>query len=232
VVHSAAASDPDACERDPESAFRINFEATRGLALLAREVGSRVIFISTDLVFDGAKGNYSEQDQPCPLGVYAASKLRAEAAILEAGDPDLVLRSALIYGFAGPVAKTFLGRMLETLAGGCRIHLFTDQRRSPVLVDDLARGIILAIEQDLSGLYHLGGAEAVSRYEFGQQACRVFGCNEELLVPASQEDFALPAPRPLDATLDSGKFARATGFVPCGVGEGLDLAKRGRASIV
>lgn len=228
VIHSAAATDPDACERDPAATYRINSDATFRLASLARQAGARVVFVSTDLVFDGTKGNYSEDDQPWPLSIYATSKFLAEEAVLEADAANLVVRSALIYGYAGRSAKTFLGRMLEALAEGQRIHLFTDQRRSPVLIDDLARGIILAIERDLAGIYHLGGADAVSRHEFGLEVCRAFGCDRGLLIPARQEEMDLPARRPLDVTLNSARFARATGFAPRGVRLGLEVAGRTR----
>jgi dTDP-4-dehydrorhamnose reductase len=229
VIHSAAVTDPDACERDPQAALKVNFDATHRLASLARRAGARLVFVSTDLVFDGAKGNYTEYDQPHPLSVYGTSKLRAEEAVLGADPGNVVLRSALIYGLGGRAGRTFLGRLLEALANGSPARLFTDQRRSPVLVDDLAEGIILAIEQGMSGLYHLGGTDAVSRYEFGQQVCRAFGYDEGLLVPTRMAEFEAPARRPLDATLDSGKFTRATGFLPCGLAEGLERAKRSRS---
>jgi dTDP-4-dehydrorhamnose reductase len=229
VIHSAAVTDPDACERDPEAALKVNFEATHRLASLARRCGAHFVFISTDLVFDGEKGNYTEDDQPRPLSLYGMSKLRAEEAVLAADPGNIVLRSALVYGFGSPASKTFLGRLLEALAGGSSAGLFTDQLRSPVLVDDLAEGIILGIENDMAGVYHLGGADAVSRYEFGRQVCRAFGYDEGLLVPTRMAEFEALARRPLDATLDSGKFTRATGFAPCGLAEGLERAKRTRS---
>jgi dTDP-4-dehydrorhamnose reductase len=226
VVHSAAVTDPDACERDPVVALRVNFEATHRLASLARQAGARFVFISTDLVFDGEQGNYTEEDQAHPLSVYGTSKLRSEEDVLAIDDRNLVIRSALIYGFGSPVAKTFLGRLLDTLDAGGPARLFTDQLRSPVLVDDLARGVVLGIEEGASGIYHLGGPDAVSRYEFGQAVCRIFGYSEDLLVPTGMAEFEAYARRPLDATLNSAKFARATGFAPCELAEGLAHAKR------
>lgn len=229
VIHSAAVTDPDACERDPRAALKVNFEATQRLASLARFAGSYFVFISTDLVFDGAKGNYAEEDKPCPLSIYGMSKLRAEEAVLGADPRNVVLRCALIYGLGGSASRTFLGRMLEVLAGGSQVRLFTDQRRCPVLVDDLAQSIVLAIEEGLAGVYHVGGADAVSRYEFGQQVCRVFGYGEDLLLPTRMAEFEALARRPIDATLNSCKFRRATGFVPCGLAEGLARTKRTRS---
>jgi dTDP-4-dehydrorhamnose reductase len=226
VVHAAAVTDPDACERDAATALRVNFEATHRLASCASRAGSPLVFISTDLVFDGAKGHYSEDDGPRPLSIYGASKLQAEEAVLAAEERNLALRSALIYGFGSPAGKTFLGRLLEVLAAGGPARLFADQMRSPVLVDELAESVVLAIEQGMAGLYHLGGADAVSRYEFGREVCRVFGYSEGLLVPTRMAECESLARRPLDVTLDSSKFARATGRAPCGLAEGLERARR------
>jgi len=227
IVHAAAITDPDRCERDTGAALAVNFEATGRLASAASRLGSRLVYISTDLVFDGTKGGYREDDPPHPLNVSGTSKLRGEEVVLDACADAVVLRSTLIYGLAGPAHGTFLGRMLDNLAEGRRVQLFTDQRRNPVLVDDLAAGVVRAIEKDLAGLYHLGGSEAASRYEFGRSACEVFGCDQTLLVPVTMQDAVFPARRPADATLDIGKFVAATGFKPCGLREGLGRAKRG-----
>ncbi|MFZ1946754.1 MAG: SDR family oxidoreductase [bacterium] len=227
IVHAAAITDPDRCERDIGVALAVNFEATGRLASAASRLGSRLVYVSTDLVFDGAKGNYRESDQPRPLSVYGTSKLRGEEVALEACPDALVIRSALIYGLAGPARGTFLGRMLDNLAEGRRVQLFTDQRRNPVLVDDLAAGVVMAIRRDLAGLYHLGGSEAASRYQFGKAACEVFECDQALLVPVTMDDAVFPAKRPADATLDIGKFVAATGLAPCGLLEGLRRARAG-----
>jgi dTDP-4-dehydrorhamnose reductase len=228
IIHCAAITDPDACEGDPGKAFQVNFKATHELALMAAELGAHLVYISTDLVFDGSKGNYREDDPPRPLSAYGVSKLRGEEAVLDAAPGALVLRSALVYGVAGPARKTFLARMLESLSAGRRVQVFIDQMRSPILVDDLAAGTIRAIEADLAGIYHFGGGEAASRYQFGRKVCKVFGFSEELLVPVTMADVVFPALRPLDATLDTGKFRAATGFLPCDLLAGLARAAESR----
>lgn len=227
IVHAAAITDPDRCERDVETAFKVNFEATHEIALAASRQGSRLVYVSTDLVFDGRRGNYSEADQPRPLSVYGTSKLRGEEGVLAACPGALVARSTLIYGFGSPSSKTFLARLLEVLGEGRRMQLFTDQRRNPVLVEDLAEAIVRAIENDLVGLYHVGGSESASRYDFGRVVCRVFGYDDDLLVPVTMEDAVFPARRPQDATLSITKLIQATGFTPAGLVDGLTRAKAG-----
>lgn len=163
------------------------------------------------------------------MSTYGVSKLRGEEAVLAVSPGAVVLRSTLIYGFAGPASKTFLGRMLESLSSGRRVQLFTDQMRNPVLVDDLAAGIVLAIKSDLGGLYHLGGGEAASRYQFGRRVCEVFGFSDELLVPVTMDDAVFAARRPLDATLNTAKFRDSTGFIPSDLRAGLARAAERRS---
>jgi dTDP-4-dehydrorhamnose reductase len=217
IFHLAAMTNPDECEKNPRRALRINFEGTLELAQIARSVGSRLVFVSTDLVFDGLKGDYREEDTPRPLSIYGMSKLRAEESVLETSGDNVVLRSSLIYGMGSKVSRTFLSRVLETLASGEKMRLFTDQKRNPILVDDVAEALVGAVGKDLKGLYHIGGKEVVTRYEFGRTVCRVFGYDEDLLVPIKMEDFDYSAKRPLDSTLNIDRFMAATGFRPTGI---------------
>lgn len=229
IVHLAALTNPDVCEDDRTLAFRVNCEATLEIARISKEMQCRMVFTSTDLVFDGSAGHYSEEDRPNPLSVYGASKLRAEEAVLGQCENGVVLRSSLIYGLGSPTSKTFLSSVTERLSQGRPIKLFTDQRRSPILAEDLARAILRAVECDLAGLYHVGGSENLTRFEFGQKVCAALGYDEALLVPIRMRDFAYKARRPLDSTLRSDKFRAATGFRPRDVSEGLGRLKRERS---
>lgn len=228
IIHLAAITDPDACEQDPELASRVNLEATSEIALAAGRCGCKLVFASTDLVFDGVRGAYAEDDSPHPVNRYGMSKLRAEQAVLGTCKDSFTFRSSLIYGRRSPSRPNFLSRVLERLAKGERVQLFTDQRRNPILVDDLARALIAAIERDVSGLYHLGGRDVVTRYQFGKLVCRAFGYDEGLLVPIRMQDFTYAAERPLDSTLDITRFTETTGFVPMRLPEALEDIAAGR----
>ena len=230
IIHAGAITDPDKCETSPEAAFRVNFQGTHDLARLAAERGARLVYISTDLVFDGKRGDYREEDVPHPLSIYGVSKLRGEEAVSECCKDALIVRSTLIYGLGSPVSKTFLGRLLDNLDAGTRVQLFTDQKRNPVLVDELAAAVVLAIERDISGLYHIGGSEPASRCEFGRRVCHVFGLDERLIVPVTMDDAVFPARRPLDATLNTGKFARDAGFATSDLFTGLTKVKHALSS--
>jgi len=220
IVHAAAMTNPDECEHDPGTATAVNVEGSARLAALAAGLGAKVIFISTDLVFDGARGAYAETDGARPLSLYGQTKLEAEGAVLDVAGAA-VMRSSLIYGWGSPTSGTFLSGFYAALSAGDKMRLFTDQMRNPVLEDDLADAVILAIERDLEGLYHVGGPEAVSRFDFGSAACEVFGLDGDLIEPILMSEFEYVASRPLDSTLDISRFASATGFEPLGVAPGL-----------
>jgi len=223
IVHAAAMTDPDACERDPAAATAVNVAGCARLVEHARRLGSKVVYISTDLVFDGVRGDYAEDDKARPLSVYGRSKLDAEGVVLRerrTGRPA-VIRSSLIYGWGSPASGTFFSAVHAALRAGGRMRLFTDQLRNPILEADIAAAVILVIERDLEGLYHAGGPESVSRLEFGKAVCDVFGFDERLLEPIAMQDFEYEAARPLDSTLNISRLAHAAGFAPRGLMEGL-----------
>ncbi len=214
IIHLAALTHPDVCEENPQVAFAINRDGTREIALAAETLGAKLVFASTDLVFDGSKGNYCEDDEAHPLSVYGKSKLEAERALLDICPDAFVFRTSLIYGFGSPVSGTFLTALLQRLGKGESMKVFTDQKRSPILVDDLARAIVLALEKDLTGRYHIAGSEVLTRYEFARLVCEAFGLDETLLVPIKMAEFDYVAKRPLDSSLDGTRFRHVSGFTP------------------
>jgi dTDP-4-dehydrorhamnose reductase len=221
LFHLAACTHPDMCERRPDIAWRVNFEGTRELARWAAASGAKLVFASTDMVFDGKQGDYSEADHAVPLNVYGKTKLEAEQAVLAESPGAAVIRGSLFYGTGGPTGHTFLSSVLEALSGGAGIRLFIDQKRNPVLLEDLAGAMIEAADLDLAGLYHVAGAEVVTRFQFGEMVCKAFGFDQGLLVPIHMADFEYDAPRPLDSSLNIEKFVSETGFEPTPIARAL-----------
>ncbi len=235
IVHLAALTNPDECECNPEAAFRINRDAALEIARVARALGARLIFASTDLVFDGKRGNYTEEHEARPLSIYGRSKLEAEEGVLRACPGAFIFRTSLVYGFGSPVSHTFLTTIIEKLELGEPMKVFIDQKRSPILVDDLARAIVAALEKDLAGRYHIAGNEVLTRYEFALLLCKAFRLDERLLVPIKMAEFGYLARRPLDSSLDSTRFCTATGFSPTAIRAALqelaeEYRKAGQAS--
>jgi dTDP-4-dehydrorhamnose reductase len=225
IFHLAAVTDPDRCERDPETARVVNLEATKELAVWSAAAKAKLVFASTDLVFDGKKGNYCEEDHANPLSVYGRTKLQAEQAVLEVCPGAAVIRGSLFYGLSGPAGRTFLSGLLDALASHEKTRLFTDQKRNPILLEDLAGAMIRVADLGLEGVFHAGGADVVTRYEFGRTVCAVFGFDESLLVPIGMADFHHDAPRPLDSTLDIKKITKAIGFEPTSMPKAMEAIK-------
>ena len=223
ILHAAAMTDVDGCEADPDLIDTVNHQASVVLAEEAARLDCRFLFLSSDMVFDGDKGNYTESDTACPLNIYGQSKLKAEADILSAHPRAIVVRLALAYGNPITGGQEFSRTILKKLSHGEALKLFKDQYRTPVLAQNAAELLLELIQSDFSGLIHLGGPDRLSRLEFGQRLARVRGLPEDKLIPISIHDVKMRAKRPADASLDSS-LARSilkTPFIP--VREGVRL---------
>jgi|LAHU01.1.fsa_nt_gb dTDP-4-dehydrorhamnose reductase len=212
VLHAAALIDVDLCEREPARVRRVNAEATGLLAAAAAETGARLVYFSSDMVFDGTKGMYAEEDEPSPISVYGKTKLEGERLALRAAPSNIVARLSLMYG-TGPAAHgSFLGWMRGRLEKGEAVNLFTDQYRTPLYVRDVCRAVerILA-RPEVCGVYHLAGPERMNRYEFGRRAAGAFGFPERLLNPVRMDEMRGFMPRPKDNSMDNRKAARELG---------------------
>jgi dTDP-4-dehydrorhamnose reductase len=206
VVHCAAVTDVDWCERNPDPTWEINVRAAGDVARAAAEVGAGVVYISTDSVFDGQQGGYSEDDSPAPLNVYARSKLAGERAVSENTDRAIVLRTNL-FGWNCRPKLSLAEWVLDRLESDTPFPGFEDVIFAPLLVNDLADVIYDLIDRGASGLYHAASAEAMSKYEFARLIARVFHLDPDLVRPARLADKPLGAPRPLNTALRADKLS-------------------------
>lgn len=213
VIHTAALTSTDLCEREKDLAYQTNVTGTQNLVEAVTSLrGTRFIFISTDLVFDGKKGLYTEDDAPNPLNYYAQTKWEAEQLVQALGDRALIIRAALMYGNPSPAHSSFLGWLEEGLRTG-EIRLFTDEYRTPILVDDIVEALKRLLEpkdrsatlNDYSGILHLGGGSRLSRYDFGRIYARIFGYSQEAIQSVSHAEVPSLAYRPPDVSLNSSR---------------------------
>jgi dTDP-4-dehydrorhamnose reductase len=221
VVNTAGIVSVEACHAHPDLAAAVNTGAVEEILAWCQDRQRRLVHISTDLVFDGARGNYCEDDIPKPLSSYGRTKLAADEMLLrglEAGAEVAILRSALLYGSPGPFSGTFLDWML---APHDRICLFTDEYRSPLYLADAVQAVDVAVEHEGKGLYHLAGPERISRYNFGLLAAKIFSIPSERYEPASIDEYAGPEPRPRDVSLNAESFCQVFGFSPRSPEDGL-----------
>lgn len=228
IIHAAAAKDVDACEKDPDMAHRINVRGTEILCDAAGTHGCRVIFISTDLVYDGAHSLWKESDPARSASVYAKTKRAAEGITLSRAG-NVAVRIALLYGWSDPDHPTFIESMVAALQGNRSITLFTDQYRTPILVEEAAGAILqLAREPGLTGLFNLGGPRRVSRHEFGMAFCRCFSFDPGLVQARRMAEVPAHIPRPADCSMDSRKIVHALGLRLSDVDAGLVTLHRNR----
>jgi len=186
------------------------FEATnaagsRHVARAAVACGARLIHVSTDVVFDGERGNYVEEDPPAPITPYGRSKALAEAEVRASGAEAVIVRTSLIYGWRPRLSRS-VRWIVQSLQTGEPVRLFTDELRCPIWVESLAAAVVELAGLGYTGVLHVAGAQALSRYEFGVRLLRFHGVDPALALPALSHDSGLT--RPLDCTLDCSR-ARA-----------------------
>ncbi|HOC68942.1 MAG TPA: SDR family oxidoreductase [Candidatus Hydrogenedentes bacterium] len=224
VIHTAALADIDYCERHPEEAVEINVGVTASLATLCRDADTRMILCSTDSVFDGVKGRYTEEDAPNPINTYAETKIRAEQSLLGAVNKGLVTRLSLVMGL--PVlgaGNSFLAKMQNALEASREVLFPENEIRTPVDVLTLGRALLELAAMDCTGIVHLAGSTRLNRYEMACRIAERLGFSTDLVVPTDSNAMAGRAKRPNDASLDNSKARSLLKTPMCNLDEALDL---------
>ena len=208
VIHCAALSKSTECEADPSLARRLNVEVTALLAELA--AGIPLIFLSTDLVFDGRTGNYEESAATNPLGVYAETKVAAEQIVL-ANPNHTIIRTSLNGGTSPTGDRGFNELMRRSWRAGQTLRLFTDEFRSPVSAEVTARAIWELAALDRPGVYHVAGSERLSRWQIGRLLAARWPQLEPRLEAASLKEYR-GVPRAPDTSLNCAKAQKLLSF--------------------
>jgi dTDP-4-dehydrorhamnose reductase len=212
VVLASAFMDVDGCQKDPQTARETHAMGARHIAKVAGS-DMALVYVSTDYVFDGNKGRpYSEQDAAAPVNVYGQTKLAGEEEVRAHAKEFTIVRPAQIWGENPFTHKpTLVQKVVSALQGGQEIQLVSDQVQSPTYAPELALDILALAHAEERGVFHAGGASAISRYEMGRQVARTWGLDEELVRPVKLKDAGLPAPRPLNVSLSRAKIEGAVG---------------------
>ena len=223
VLHAGALTDVDACERDPEAAWRTNVGGTEQVARACRALRARLVAVSTDYVFDGVAGPYAEEDVPNPRGAYARSKRCGEEAALLLAPDCAVARVAVVYSGRAGAKSTFATQVVEKLSRGEPVKAFSDQIVSPTLAENGAAMLLeLLLEHDFRGVLHTSGATALDRVDFARRVARRFGLRGEI-VPVRTAEVKLLAPRPLRCGLRVERAVALLREQPLPVEAALDL---------
>jgi len=210
VINVAAYTDVDGCESNGKKAFAVNAEGMRHVALGAARCGSKVVYLSTDYIFDGKKGKpYLEDDLPNPLNVYGRSKLRGEQYVQELSENFLIVRTQWLYGEHG---NNFVAAILRQAGEKKVLSVVNDQIGLPTYTIDLSKAISLLIEQDARGIFHVANSDPCSWYDYAQMILKLSGIKRVEVIPISSKEGGRPAPRPSYSVLDTQKFRRETGM--------------------
>jgi len=221
VVHTAAETNVDKCETSRELAWSINAEGTRNVAEACGKKGVKLVYVSTDYVFDGEKGLYREEDEAKPVNYYGVTKLKGEEFVREFCEDFIIARTSVLYGWHSSRVN-FATWVIDSLRNGKRISVVEDHYNSPTLADDLAEIILRIVGMDLAGAYHVAGSERISRYDFAMKIAEVFGFDRSLITPVRMKDLRVwIAQRPRDSSLSVDKAKRELKVSLLDVREGL-----------
>ena len=218
VIDTAALHNVDYCETHRDEAWKVNVEGTKNVADACREVNAKMIFISTDYVFDGKKGFYSEEDPPNPLHYYAQTKLEGEKVVKEAGMDYAIARPSVIYGWnpselaglrsSSGKSTNFAIWTINKLKKGEEINIVTDQYSSPTLADNLAEVLLVLAKSGKQGIYHTAGKTCLNRFDFAKKIAEIFELDGSLIKPVTSDVFKQVAERPKKCCLDVSKAER------------------------
>lgn len=210
VIHCAAIANLDFAQQQPNLAMRVNAEVPGVLAETALKLDIPLIHISTDSIFDGQKGNYSEEDRPNPQNIYAQSKLAGEQAVSLA-NPRAMIARVVFYGWSISGQRSLAEFFYNNLSKGQVVKGFTDSIFSPLYVGELAVLLLESLQKDLTGIWHVFAQNPISKYEFGVALAQRFGFDSSLIEPVVTSAGELSTRRPLNLSINTKKLQKALG---------------------
>ena len=215
VVHSGAMTQVDECENNQEACTLTNVQGTINILKAAENFSGHFIYVSTDFVFDGIKGNYSEDDQPGPVNYYGNTKLQAEKLVKQSSLNWTIVRTCLVYGnILQGNRSNIISWVKDNLEQNKKIKVVNDQWRTPTFVEDLATGILLIIQKRSKGVYHISGKEIYSPYQLAIKTAEFFNLDKSLIEEVDASSFSQPAKRPLKTGFKISKAMNDLGFIP------------------
>ncbi len=218
IIHAAALTNVDLCEINRKGAWKINVQGTRNITEAIKGKNIKIVLISTDFVFDGKKGLYSEEDEPNPINYYGLTKLEAER-LVKKHDNYLIIRTARIFGIS-KYKDNFLIFVIKKLRKNEEIKIVGDQYGSPTLANDISRIIKQLIKKNARGLYNVVGSDTISMYEFALKIAKVFNLNAHLIKKIKSKELQQKALRPMKCGLKTDKIKKL-GIKTLGIEEAL-----------
>lgn len=231
IIHAAAYTNVDGCEVNKDLAWKVNAEATKYIAKASSKTGAHLIYVSTDYVFDGEKGLYTEEDETNPINYYGYTKLKGEEFLKEYASKWCIARTSVLYGWGSDYKSNFATWLLNSLKNGREVKVVIDQYASPTLNKNLAEILLEIAEKRLRGIFHTAGATRVSRYDFALKLAKVFGFDSNLISPAKMDEILWKAKRPKDSSLNVSKAKSTLSAKPLELNNALEMM-RGNSPIM
>ena len=226
IIHGAAMTHVDECEKHQEACYRANVLATKYLIAAAEKIQSHFIFVSTDFIFSGLDGQnpYTEEALPDPVNYYGQTKLDGEELLKHSSLKWAIARTVLVYGLANYLSRSNIILWVKSsLEAGKQIQVVDDQVRTPTLAEDLAAGCILMAEQGATGIFNISGSELLTPYQMAMETADYFGLNKELIVRTDSTKFTQPARRPMETGFVIEKAKNQLGYRPKTFREGISI---------
>jgi dTDP-4-dehydrorhamnose reductase len=225
IIHLAAYTDVDGCETNQDLAWKINAEATRHVAIASAGVNSHLTYVSTDYVFDGERGFYTEEDKTNPISYYGYTKLKGEEFVKEHATKWCIARPSVIYGWLD-YKQNFATWLINNLNQKKEVKVLKDQYVSPTLNTNLSEMLLEITERKINGVLHTAGSSRVSRYEYALRLAEVFNLNKDWIKPAKMDEMSWKAKRPRDSSLNVTKASTFLGSKPLKIIQALKMMKK------
>lgn len=224
IIHPAANPNVEYCEEHPKETWQVNVEGSRNIIETAREIGVKFVYFSSDYVFDGTNGPYSEDDVPNPINEYGLQKHAVEKLIKNYLEKYLIIRITVVYGWE-PRGKNFVMGLIKNLKNGDFMKVPYDQIGSPTYANNMIQAVKELIEADKTGIYHVAGTDVMDRYTFAKNVAEIFELDENLLIPVTTNQLNQKAKRPLKAGMKVDKVQKDVSIRLMSVRNGLEDMK-------
>jgi len=212
VIDTHFLNSVDYCETHREEAWSVNVEGAKNVAEACLDYGSKLVFFSTDYVFDGKKMKYSEKDKARPLNYLGINKATVEQMLELLDMNHITVRTSVVYGKGGLNKVNFVFWLIQKLKAGEKVSIVTDQKNNPTFADNIVEQVLYLLKKNKRGIYHITGRECLSRYDFSLKIADVFGLNPDLINPITSVELHQMAKRPTVVNMSVAKVERETGL--------------------
>ncbi len=226
IFNAAAFTNVDKCEDDPETCWNVNVRGVENIVDACGTIKPILVQVSTDYVFDGENGPYTEDDTPNPRGNYARSKYNAEKVVSNADLEYIIARTQVLFGNGKRIRPNFVTWVIDRLRHKEKIRIVDDQIGTPTYAPDFCQALDRLLQNEAFGLFHISGAEIISRYDFALKICDVFDLDATLIERIKSKDLKQKAPRPMNSSFKIYKLINYTGWEPHSITEALQLLKK------